>query len=456
VPFLLLSAAASVVTLWSRKSDGAVVAAIELPSLATRLATACVAYLHYVLKMIWPTDLGLGYPAEALSVWEIAAAITFLGLMTALVVRLISSHSYLAMGWFWFLGTLVPVIGIVQVGSNVIADRFTYVPLTGLFLMIAWGSYDLLRVPQRRLILGAAAAVLIGLCVLLTQRQVAHWKNSERLAEQTLRLSRKNPLILTILANVRIDQGRFDEAIMLLSEALEINPRLVEGLDTLGNALQKVGRYEEAMMAFTEALELDPTNAKEQNNLAKVQNNFGFFLTEQNRLDEAIPHLTAALKSRPEFPEALYNLGNVWFTKGNISEAISHYEKAVRLSPAYADAQCNLGMALLKAGKAESALPHVEAAIRLKPDFARAHHHLSEILFQLGRFPESEAEARRAVQLEPEQPLMQYQLALALDAQKKWPEAEAIFSQVLETAQRAGDRRLSEEITQHLSRSRSQ
>jgi protein O-mannosyl-transferase len=224
VPFFLLSAAASALTLWSRKSDGAAVAAIEFPKFAGRVATALVSYLRYVEKMIWPTNLAVGYPQEIPPAWEIVVALAFLAFLTILVIRLRSSHSYLAVGWFWYLGTLVPVIGLVHIGAQSMADRFTYVPLVGLFLMLTWSAADGFRSSRARIIIGSVAVVILGLCIGLTRAQVAHWKNSETLAEHGLRSTKRNHSMLTLLGVVRNEQGRFDEAISLFSDSLEINP----------------------------------------------------------------------------------------------------------------------------------------------------------------------------------------------------------------------------------------
>jgi len=412
------------------------------------VANALVSYLRYVQKMIWPRDLTVGYPPEILPVWEIALAIAFLILMTALVIRLRSSHSYLLVGWFWYLVTLVPVIGLVNFGAQAMADRFTYVPLVGLSLMVTWGVADYFRNARARMMTGSTAIVILGLCVGLTRGQVAHWKSSEALAEHGLRSTKQNCLMLNLLGIVRIKQDRLDEAIALSSESVGIAPDYVGSWWILSIALYEAGKYDEAIVAIKKAVELNPNDAL-------VQNKLGFFLLKQGKLDEAIPHLTAALKSKPEFHQALYNLGNVWFKKKDVAAAISYYEKAVRVSPEYADAQCNLGMALLKTGQTEAAQRHLETSIRLNPNLGIAHHYFSEILFQSGRFAEAETESRRAVQLDP-QPLLQYQLALTLDAQKKWSEAEPIFTNVLEIAKKAGDQRRINEITQRLASYRNQ
>lgn len=444
IPFFALTVASCVITFVVQKKAGAVTSLIAL-SLPDRIATALTAYGGYLGKIVWPQKLAALYPLRNHSAWEIIGVILLLIFISVAVVKLAARRPYALVGWLWYVGMLVPVIGLVQVGNQSMADRYTYLPSIGIFVALAWGAAEILRAPRLQILLGSLAMVAVVACAVLTRGQVAHWQNTETLAEQALRVTGRNYAMRNILAVARLEQGRFDEAIALLSESPEMN---VEGLGTLASALQKVGRSDEAMQAFIKALELEPTNAK-------VQNNLGFFLLEQGRLDEAIPHLMAALKSKSDFPQAHYNLGNVYFQKGDVDGAISHYKNAVRFWPQYSDAQCNLGMALLKIGKPQAALPHVETAIHLHPNFGRAHHHLSEILFQLGRFAESEAEARRAVQLEPEQPLMQYQLALVLDAQKKWSEAEPIFLQVLEAVQKAGDQRLSNEIMQRLSSYRS-
>jgi Tfp pilus assembly protein PilF len=269
VPFLILSAASSVVTFLVQRKWGAVASATEIPRV-DRLANAAVAYGGYLWKMVWPSKLAFFYPLphERPLLQVVLAALVMIAL-SAMVFRGMRRHPYLATGWGWYLGTLVPVIGLVQVGDQAMADRYTYVPLIGLFLIIAWGGAELLE--KRRVSYSVAAMASVGLllaCMVDTWFQVGYWKNSITLFEHALRVTENNYLAHASLGLALAEPGRLDEAIVHYGEALQINPNYSPAQAGLGFALAQKGKIAEAIVHYREALRLRPNRIEVLNNLA--------------------------------------------------------------------------------------------------------------------------------------------------------------------------------------------
>jgi Tfp pilus assembly protein PilF len=298
LPFFVLTVISSVITFLVQRKSGAM-AGVDIMPLKMRFANAVVSYLRYVGKMVWPNKLAVFYPyqADRLLFLEVAAAALVLLGISILVIMLASRHRYLPVGWFWYLGTLVPVIGLVQVGSQSMADRYTYVPLTGLFIIVAWALPELfVRWRYRDVVLGvSAAAVLLALSI-CTYFQLHHWRNSITLFSHALSVTNEN-----ILAHLNF-----------------------------GEALSSKGKPEEAMNHYRQALRIKPDFA-----LAHV--NLGDVLLSQGKFDEAIGHFRQALQARPDFPEALNNLAWALATAKdtkirNPAKALEFAEKACKLT----------------------------------------------------------------------------------------------------------------------------
>lgn len=421
LPFLALTAVSSVLTFLAQQNSGAM-ATLDQLILSHRIRNAFVAYIGYLGKMFWPAKLAILYPIQVWPLWMVICSALLLVFLSAAAFKLATRRPYILVGWLWYLGMLVPVIGLVHVGSQWMADRYTYLPLIGIFVILAWGGYDLLRFPKLRAALGV---VTIALSLVLTRHQVVLWRDSETLFKHALRFTQKNVVIQNNLAAEYVVQGRLDDAIVLLNEALSHNPNLANTLANLGSALERQGKIEEAMSKYVRATELNPKNPEAQNNL-------GFLLLMRGDFQNAIQRFKLALKYRVEFPEPYYNLGNAYFMQGDLMKALSHYESAAKYNPDYAEARSNLGYTLLKLGQSAAALPHLEAAVNLKPDYAQAHNNLAEAFSRLGKFAEAETHSRRAVQLQPDSATFQDVFGLALAAQKKWLEAVAAFSRAVE------------------------
>ena len=338
MPLLGLATVSSIVTFLAQRSGGALESLNTIP-LNVRLANAFVAYARYLEKTFWPHDLAVFYPhpGRSLPIWQVAGAVLLLLCITVLVLRTLRSRPYLTTGWLWYLGTLVPVIGLVQVGAHAMADRYTYIPLIGLFIVMAWGLSDTLaRWPHRRAALATLTAGLLVAFMICSRIQVRYWQNSTALFQHTLNVTTNNWL----------------------------------AHNNMGNALARQGRLGEAANHYSQALDIRPNDPMAHNNL-------GITLAEKGRLDEAVAHYSEALCIDGEFAAAYYNLGNALVQRGEFKKAMASYVKAVEIKPQFAEAHNNYAMVLAKQGKLDDAVSHFEEALRIKPDFEEARHNLA-------------------------------------------------------------------------------
>ena len=383
VPFFALSAVSSFLTFYAQKSGGAVVP-LELFPIENRIATALVSYVGYIGKMIWPHHLAVFYPYSGmLPAWQVAGAGLLLVWACVLVIRYARSRPYLLVGWLWYLGTLVPVIGLVQVGSQAMADRYTYVPLIGLFIMMAMGIPDLLAGWRyRRIVLGISGGLLLLIFMIVTWRQAGHWYNSITLFEHALDVTANNSIIHNSLGFVLAEKGKDEEASAHYTEALRFKPNYAEAHNNLGVVLGRQGNIREAIAHYTDALRFKP-------NFADAHYNLGFTLGREGNIKEAIAHYREALRIKPDYADAHNNLGVALVRQGNFKEAIAHFTEALRIKPDYTEVYCNLGNALSEQGRIEEAITHYTKALQIKPDYVGAHYNLGNALVRQGNIQEA-------------------------------------------------------------------
>jgi tetratricopeptide (TPR) repeat protein len=445
LPFLALSAASSVATLLAQESGEAVASLDEVP-FRWRAANAIVSYVRYLDKMIWPADLAPLYPhpnlpgGVPLAIWQIAGAALLLVLITVAVWA--SRRPYAIMGWLWYLGTLVPVLGLVQVGGQAMADRYTYVSLVGPFITVVWGAGDLVaaRAARRG---GAAALALTALFALAfaSRAQARHWRNSLALTRHAVRVQPNSSHMRINLGLALQLAGRPERAIRQYREAARINPRSPKLHNNLGNALELQGRRDDAIAHYRLAIGLDPEFAKPYANLGSAllaagataealshlqtalrldpnhsiaHERAGYALAGEGRFEAAIEKYRQALAIEPEYAEAHNNLGIALQALGRVDEAISHFERALEIRPEFASAHNNLGIAMQGRGDLEAALGHYREALRIEPKNAKAHNNLGIALQLRGKLDEAMREYREALRLEPDYPDAEYNLGLAL------------------------------------------
>jgi tetratricopeptide (TPR) repeat protein len=364
VPFFSLAAVSSVITFVAQQSAGAV-QNLEWFSWEARIGNALVSYLTYICKMIWPHPLAIFYPHPGmLPMWQVAGAGLLLVCGSILVVRAARKYPYLLVGWLWYLGTLVPVIGLVQVGSQGMADRYTYVPLIGLFIMIAWGIPDILAGWRyRKTTLAISAGLLLSIFMVVTSLQIQKWHDNITLFTHALKVTNRNAIIQYNLGVVLSGQRKDGEAMVHYTEALRIEPDYVEAHNNLGVTLARLGKNQEAIAHYTDALRINPKYVDAHNNL-------GIALARQGKNQEALFHFAEALRTNPNFAEAHNNLGNVLSLQGKTQEAIAHYTQALRIKPDFAEAHFSLGLAYLMIGNRGSALEEYRILKRINPEMA--------------------------------------------------------------------------------------
>ncbi|MHC4085988.1 MAG: tetratricopeptide repeat protein [Planctomycetota bacterium] len=396
IPLFVLVGALSAVTFIAQKRGGVMSGWHNVP-LKYRLTNALVSYVVYISKMVWPTRLAVFYPHpfNKLPIWQVVASALVLLAVSVAVLWFARRRKYLTIGWLWYLGILVPVIGLVQVGSQAMADRYTYLPFIGLFIMIAWGMYELLaNWRYRRIALGASAlAVLLTLAV-CTRLQLRHWRNNSTLFEHAINVTDNNFVMNNNYANVLKDMGQAEKAVEYFYKALRIRPNSPEIYNNLGNALRKLNRFEEAVMCYRRALKLKAYFPEARYNLAAE-------LTRQGKTDEAIAEYRLALRLRPDDVETLSGLGFALAQKGRFDEAIGYYQKALELEPDNIIARGRLGLALASVKKFDEAIEQFQIVLEAVPEDLEMHCNVGILLAAQGKTDEAIKAYRRALKINP-------------------------------------------------------
>jgi tetratricopeptide (TPR) repeat protein len=427
-----LALAAGVVTLIAQRAGGALQALDAVP-LGARVANALVATVGYLRRALWPDGLAVFYPHPhgGLPAWQVAGAAALLLAATLASLRAWPRHGWLATGWLWFLALLAPVIGIVQVGGQAAADRYTYLPLVGLALALAWAACELAaRSPARRALPALALAVLAAQGV-ATFRQVRVWRDTESLFTHALAVTERNTvahvnlgialardgrlepaeaharaaLALSpgfahahaLLAEVRARQGRHEEAIASYEAALRALPDTVSWHVEIGRALAALGRREQALARLERAVSLGPANASALGNLGRA-------LFDAGRADAAIPRYREALRLRPDLAELHGQLGAALLARGEAREAAAALERAAALQPEVAAWRVHLARARAQAGDREAALAALDVALALAPDDGALHAERAALLETLGRGGDAAAAWRESLRLGPRDP----------------------------------------------------
>ncbi len=378
-PFFVLAVGAAWLTFHAEKNIGALSHGADTP-LLPRLANAAYSSGWYLWRTLWPADLAVFYPyTGAVPIAWAAAAALLLVLLSALVLWYGRRHPYLVVGWFWYVLTLAPVCGLIQIGAHARADRYTYVPLLGVFLIVAWGATELgRRWRHGRRLLWVAGVASLGTLLVVARAQTAHWRDSVTLWSRALACAPEHFLSLNNLGNALAAKGRGEEAVPYYERALKLNPNAAQARVNWGNKLAAQGKFAEAIAHFQQALQADPA-------FSGAYYNLGLTLAMQGLWDEAIPHYERALQLKPDYLEARVNLGNALIRQGKLEAAVTEYERVLQLKPGFAEARYNLGNTLLKLERNADAVAQYERALQLKPDYLEAHHNLGLALAKQGK-----------------------------------------------------------------------
>lgn len=336
IPLFVPVLFACVTTILDEQRVGAV-QSLAYFSFPVRVANALVAYVGYVGKAVWPNHLSVFYPhpGDTLPMWRILGAALFIAGVSAFAVQTLNKRPYIAVGWFWFLGTLMPVIGLVQIGGQAMADRYTYIPVIGLFIIVSWGLSDLTLRWKHKKILGTvfAAIVLAVLCG-RTILQVKHWENAVTLFENAINVNYQNSLAHNNLGTALYARGEIEKAVFHFREAVRMEPGYVAAHTNLATVFFVTGHTEEAIRHFRAALRLDP-------NHTVVHYQLGILLKKQRRISEAYAHFAQAIKINPEYAEAYNQIGIILAGQGKLREADVFFSKAVEINQHYESARKN-------------------------------------------------------------------------------------------------------------------
>jgi tetratricopeptide (TPR) repeat protein len=431
IPLFVLAAALSAVTCIAQRGAGAIGDMASTP-LGSRICNALVSYVGYIQKMVYPSRLAIlyPYPSGGPGLLRLIGAIVMLGIISAGAIFAFRKRRYLIIGWLWYLGTLVPVIGLVKVGSQAMADRYTYIPLIGIFIIIAWGAKEFLsRLPHLKIVFGAFASILFIALLISTRMQVNHWKDTSTLYEHTLKVTENNFVILSHYGNTLKEDGRIEEAIDYCRKSLRVNPDYAGAHNNLGNALLSQDKVEEAIDHFQQAVQLSPDLTEAHYNLGvafaalgKIEqaidhyqqalklnpddvvthNNMAILLGKCGKVEEAIAHCHRILQIDPSNVNAYNNLGHVFVSLGKVEQGIGYYQKALQIKPDFAQVHFKLGTALVSLGKLEQAIDHFQQVLKFKPDYIDAHNNLGVVLGEIGEFEQAVEHYKQALQLNPD------------------------------------------------------
>jgi Tfp pilus assembly protein PilF len=373
LPLLALAAASCVATFIAQ---GNAVVPVEAIPISSRIANALVSYTAYIGDLFYPVGLAVFYPhpGSGLPIWKVAASTLVLTGISAAAVIWRRRFPYLLVGWFWYVGMMVPVIGLVQVGSHAMADRYTYLPQIGLCMAVAWGVEQLTASwRHRRWVCGVASVLAVLVLTGLAWQQASYWRNSETLWTRTLACTAQNDVAHNNLGNTLADRGQADAAISHYRKALEIKPYDAVSHYNLGTVLKGTGQVDAAIAHFRKALEIKPDYAEAHNNLGNV-------LRGRGQIDEAIAHYQKALEIKPDDAEAHNNLGVALAGRGQFDAAIAHFQKVLEIKPDFAEGYNNFGIALAQIGQIDAAIAHFQKALEIEPDYAGARKNLSMAL----------------------------------------------------------------------------
>ncbi|MCH2127731.1 MAG: tetratricopeptide repeat protein [Pirellulaceae bacterium] len=424
VPLFLLVAVSSTITYFVQQGGGAVG---SVPW-QHHCAVIVLGYARYLRNTVWPCDLAVLYPNYP-GMWTIpqmAAAVGLLAVVSAMVF-IWRGKRYLTVGWLWFLGTLIPVIGIVQIGEHSLADRYMYFPLIGVLIMLAWGCADVLSYYSEAKHVGYAIVVVCCItCALVAFQQVSYWENSEKLFQRAVDVTKNNYSMHDKLGDELRRQGRAKDATYHYRRAVAIKPDFAEALNDLGVMLQAEGKITDAIEQYARSAQADPS-------LAEAYTNWGVALNVLGKPDQAIQKLQQALERKPRYAETLFNLGVVHQQQKRAQQASDYYQQAIEADSEYVSAYNNLGVLLQNQGQFQDALPYYQQALVLDSNYYDVYFNLGNGYRTVKQWKPSIAHYQRAIEIGvPSQSYpARVNLAVTLMEQRQWDVANRLLEQSL-------------------------
>ena len=394
IPFFVLSAVFSMITLYAQYKPS--VKHYPIP-LGPRLANASVSFMTYLGKTFWPNDMAVYYPlSEQIPLWQILGSALLILVISIAVIVMVRRLPYLFTGWFWYAITLLPVIGIIQARNFSMADRYTYLPLIGIAVMLAWGVPSLIKSDNtRKKILFPAAMAALSILAVLTWQQCGYWKNSVEICNHALQVTKDNYLAHINLGSVLFDEGKTEEAIAHYNKAISIMPNLILSYNKRGIAYAKLGRYQRALEDFSNAILLNPDNVISYNCRGNIY-------VELGQYQGAIQDYNKAISIKPDDADAYFNRGIVYVKLGQYQMAIEDFSNAIRLKPDNAAAYNSRGAIYTKFGQYQMAIQDLNNTIRLKPDDADAYNNRGIIYTKFGQYQMAMEDFNNAIRLKPD------------------------------------------------------
>ncbi len=396
LPLFALATLSSVVTYVAQEKGGSVASFGGIP-LGVRIENAWVSYIIYMGKTVWPSNLAVYYPHPGLwPFWQVMGAVLLLGAVTFAVIKTATRIPYLAVGWLWYAGTLVPVIGIVQVGRQAMADRYTYIPLIGLFVIVAWGIPELLKKWRYRkeALFVSSALVLLSLSI-VTRIQIGYWRNSIALYDHCLKVTSPSDIILSNRGVASDDNGNHRQAISDYDRAIEINPKYADAYNNRGVSYGKLGNHRQAISDYGRAIEINPQYADAYYNRGVI-----YGLLDNNR--QAISDFDRVIEINPQYAGAYYNRGMAYGKLGNHRQAISNFDRAVEINPEYAGAYHNRGVIYGLLDNNRQAISDFDRTIEIDPGFSEAYCNRGVAYDQLGNLQHAISDYNRAIEINSE------------------------------------------------------
>jgi protein O-mannosyl-transferase len=398
VPFVAASVVCVLLTLRAERAVGALRTAGEFPFLY-RLENAAISFAAYLYQMVSPRELAVFYPSpRSFAAGALVAAVVLVAAVSILALRTAHNRPYLAFGWAWYLATLLPMCGLVQVGSHSRADRYAYVPLIGIFLIVAWGVCDLTRRWQlQRPLLALMASLAMLLCMAAARRQLGYWADTVTLMRHALAVTSNNAFTQNVLGMALAEDGRAAEGIPHLEEAVRLAPAFWEAQNNLGTALARQGRFDEALPHLEAAVRLEPNAVEGRRGLADL-------LMARGRLEDAVLQYQETIRLSPGDPGAHHSLGMIFAMRGQLNDSVAQFQEAAKLEPGDPRVQCHLGIALGKQGRLDEAISRLQEALRLDPNSAEAHCNLGGAFAAKARWEKAISHFQQALKLRPDYP----------------------------------------------------
>ncbi len=425
IPLFILTIFSCVITYIAQKHAGAVAAADAFP-LDVRMINAIVSYGGYIGRTLWPNDLSVFYPHPG--IWPLGKVLLsgfFLIISSLLILFSARRYPYLATGWLWYLGTLVPVIGLVQVGDQAMADRYTYMPLIGLFIMMAWGVPDIIRrLPYRRVILGFISFLIIIALSILSWQRCQLWGDKVALWDDALK-NYKFAFAYNIRGLGYADKGQYRRAIEDFNAALAIKPEYAEAIINRANVYGAIGQYEQALRDFNYALRLKP-------HFADNYYNRGILYLKMNRLDLAIDDFTMAIRIEPDMADAFNNRGVALRLKMQYEKAFADFNQALRINQNHTQAYYNRGVIYNIHKQYDLAIEDFIKALKITPDYAAAYFNMGLAFSAQGKFAEAINSYENTLRIQPNNIDALKNQGIILKKMKRLAEANDQFKRILQ------------------------